>query len=63
MQVKLIGGIKYWLKWSNYAVNGKTIAIPLKLIFWSMLQDGMFADDCKKSSAVPIHKRASKKFD
>ena len=38
----------------------KTIAIPLKLIFRSMLEQGEFSDDWKKSNVVPIHKRDSK---
>ena len=38
----------------------KTIAIPLKLIFRSMLEQGEFPDDWKKSNVVPIHKRDSK---
>ena len=28
---------------------GKTIAITLKLIFWSMLEEGLFPDDWKKT--------------
>ena len=36
---------------------GRTIAIPLKLIFRSMLEEGVFPDDQKKSNVVPIHKR------
>ena len=39
---------------------GKTIAIPLKLIFRSMLEEGVFPDDWKKSNVVPIHKKDSK---
>ena len=39
---------------------GKTIAIPLKLIFRSMLQEGVFPDDWKKAMFVPIHKSDSK---
>ena len=38
----------------------KTIAIPLKLMFRSMLEEGVFPDDWKKSNAVPIRKRNSK---
>ena len=38
---------------------GKTIAIPLKLIFRSMIKEGVFSNDWKKSSVLPIHKRAS----
>ena len=39
---------------------GKTIAIPLKLIFQSMLEEGVFPDDSKKSNVVSVHKRYSK---
>ena len=38
---------------------GKTIAIPLKL-FRSILEEGVFPDDWKKSNVVPIHKKGSK---
>ena len=38
---------------------GKTIAIPLKLIFRSMIKEGVFSNDWKKSSVLPIHQRAS----
>ena len=38
---------------------GKTIAIPLKMIFRSMLEEGVFPDDWKKCNIVPILKRAS----
>ena len=38
----------------------KTIAIPLKLIFRSILEEGVFSDDWKKSNVVQIHKRDSK---
>ena len=41
-------------------LSGKTIADPLKLIFRSMLEEGVFHYDWKKSNVVPIHKRASK---
>ena len=37
----------------------KTIAILLKMIFRSMLKEGVFPDDWKKSNVVPIHKRDS----
>ena len=36
---------------------GKTIAIPLKLVFRSMLEEGVLPDDWEKSSVVPIHKK------
>ena len=41
-------------------LSGKTIADPLKLIFRSMLEEGVFHYDWKKSNVVPIHKRDSK---
>ena len=40
---------------------GKTTAIPLKLIFRSMLE-GVFPDDWKKSNVVPIRKKRLQKF-
>ena len=39
---------------------GKTIAIPLKLIFRSILEESVFPDDWKKSNVVPIYERDSK---
>ena len=39
---------------------GKSIALPLRLIFQSILNDGDFQDDCKKSHNVPCHKKDSK---
>ena len=39
---------------------GQTIAVPLKLIFRSMLEEGVFPKDWKKGNVVPIHKRDSK---
>ena len=39
---------------------GKTMAIPLKLIFRSILEEGVFPDNWKKSNVVPIHKKDSK---
>ena len=43
----------------NYS-NGKSIALPLRLIFQSILNDGVFPDDWKKSNAVPCHKKDGK---
>ena len=40
-------------------LRNKTIAIPLKLIFQSMLEEVVFTDDWKKSRVVPIHIRDS----
>ena len=38
----------------------KTIAVPLKLIFRSMVEVGVFPGDWKKRNVVPIHKRDPK---
>ena len=40
---------------------GDAITFPLKLIFKSMINEGVFPDDWKKSNVVPIHKKESKK--
>ena len=39
---------------------GKSIARPLSLIFQSILNDGVFPDDWKKSNIVPCHKKTVK---
>ena len=39
---------------------GEAITFPLKLILKSMINEGVFFDDWKKSNAVPIHKKESK---
>ena len=39
---------------------GDAITFPLKLIFKSMINEGVFPDDWKKSNVVPIHKKESK---
>ena len=39
-------------------LGGKTIAIPLKLIFQSKLEEGVFPNHWEKNK-VPIHKRDS----
>ena len=49
-----------WDKISIRMIKLKTTAIPLKLIFRSMLEEGVFPDDWKKSNVVPIHKKDSK---
>ena len=36
------------------------ISFPLKIIFKSMINEGVFPNDCKKSNAVPIHKKNQK---
>ena len=38
----------------------KTTVTPLKLLFKSMLEEGTFPYDGKKSNVVPIHKKESK---
>ena len=50
--------------WDNISIRmiklcGKSIALPLSLIFQSILNDGVFPDDWKKSN-VPCHKKDSK---
>ena len=39
---------------------GKSIARPLSLIFQSILNDGVFQKDWRKSNIVPCHKKDSK---
>ena len=36
------------------------ISFPLKLIFKSLINEGVFPNDWKKSNAVPIHKKNQK---
>ena len=38
----------------------KTIAMPLSLIFRSILDEVVVPDDWEKSNLVPVHKRHSK---
>ena len=52
-------------RWDKISIRmiklcSKTIAVPLKMIFRSMLEEGVFHDDWKKSNVVPIHRRDSK---
>ena len=37
----------------------KEIILPLQLLFKSMLEEGIFPDDWKKSNVVPVHKKES----
>ena len=37
--------------------NGNGISFPMKLIFKSMINVGVFPKDWKKSHVVPIHKK------
>ena len=39
---------------------GKSIALPLKLLFKTILEEETFPEDWKKSNVVPIHKKESK---
>ena len=50
--------------WDNISIRmiqlcGKEIILPLQLLFKSMLEEGIFADDWKKSNVVPVHKKES----
>ena len=38
---------------------GKEIILPLQLLFKSMLEEGIFPDDEKKSNVVPVDKKES----
>ena len=38
---------------------GKEIILPFRLLFKSMLEEGIFPDDWKKSNVVPVHKTKS----
>ena len=38
---------------------GKEMILPLQLLFKSMLEEGIFPDDWKKSNVVPVHKKES----
>ena len=39
---------------------GDSITFPLKLLFKSMINVGVFPNDWNKSNVVPIHKKGSK---
>ena len=39
---------------------GDAVTFPLKLIFKSMINEGVFPDDWKKSKVAPIHKKGLK---
>ena len=39
---------------------GKSISLTLKLIFKSVINEGVFPKDWKKSNVVPIHKKEPK---
>ena len=39
---------------------GKEIVLPLELLFKSLLEEGIFPEDWKKSNVLPFHKKESK---
>ena len=52
-------------RWDQLSIRmikacSNSISFPLKLIFKSMINEGVFPEDWKKSSVVPIHKKESK---
>ena len=47
--------------WHNISTRmiqlcGKAIVEPSRILFLSLLEEGVYPDDCKKSNVVPIHK-------
>ena len=57
MLIKVINGTKHIYK--NDSVMRKKIVLPLQLLFKSMLEEGIFLVDCKKSNVVPVYKNYS----
>ena len=52
-------------RWDQLSITmieacGNSISLPLKFIFKSMIKEGVFPEDWKKSNVVPIHKKESK---
>ena len=52
-------------RWDQLSIRmiktcGDSITFPLKLIFKSMINEGVFPDDWKKKNVVPYHKKKSK---
>ena len=43
-------------------ICSKSLTFPVKLIFISMLREGVFPEDWKKSNLVSIYKKESKKL-
>ena len=53
--------------WDQFSIRmikvcGNAISFPLKVIFKSMINEGVFPEDWKKSNVVPIYKKESKNF-
>ena len=51
--------------WDQFSIRmikvcGNAISLPLKVIFKSMINEGVFPEDWKKSNVVPIYKKESK---
>ena len=51
--------------WDQFSIKmikvcGSAISFPLKVIFKSMINEGVFPEDWKKSNVVPIYKKESK---
>ena len=51
--------------WDNISIRmiklcGKAIVDPLRILFLSFFEEGVYPDDWKKSNVVPIHKKESK---
>ena len=51
--------------WDNISIRmiklcGKAIVDPLRILFLSFLEEGVYPNDWKKSNVVPIHKKQSK---
>ena len=51
--------------WDNISIRmiklcGKAIVDPLRILFLSFLEEGVYPDDWKKSNVVPIHKKECK---
>ena len=47
--------------WYNISIRmiqfcGKEIVLPLELLFKSLLEEGIFPEDWKKSNVLPFHK-------
>ena len=54
-------------RWDNISIRmiqlcGKEIILPLQLLFKSMLEEGIFPDEWRKSNVVPVHKKQSTNF-
>ena len=52
-------------RWDDISIRmiqacGKSIALPLKFLFKTILEEGTFPEDWEKSNVVPIHKKESK---